>query len=151
MEWIAILFLLSMFIVLVLLLTRDYSDDALYVYTAAVPIGLPIIKTYEGTNLQSRDQDVVGVSFQINKNKDKYTYNYDSKYSMNITDVKVITDDGIVLIEMIPSNKRISGELYLSSTDRKYIRSGNSYLVCMVDGVEIQEPLKRIKILPSIK
>ncbi len=135
----------------ILILSKNYSDDDEYVYTAAIPIGLPIFQSYDNTAARSSHQDIIGVSINLGKKSDEYTYNYDKKYSHRINNVRVVTEDDIILLSMVPSDKKVSGELFLSTIDRKYIRSGKSYLVCNVDNQEVIEPLKRIKIVPDPK
>ncbi len=151
MEWKMIIALLYLFIMVILILSKNYSDDEEYVYTAAIPIGLPIFQSYDNTTIRSGHQDIIGVSIRLNKKNDEYTYSYDKRYTYRVDNARVVTEDDIVLLNMVPSDKKISGDLYLSTTDRKYIRRGKSYLTCNVDGSEITEPLTRIKIVPGPK
>lgn len=142
MDWGQLILFLFIIIFLVMFILRD-DDEEDFIYTASIPIGLPIVQRYEGSDLQSVQQDAIGVTIKLSP-KDTYTYSY--KRTHNIENIHIETYDKVMLLDMVPFNRSVSGELYLSSTDRRYIRNNQSYLVGTVNGKEIRKPLIKTRI-----
>lgn len=150
MDWgkLILIFYIVVFLVIFILKGEDQED---FVYTSSVPIGLPIIKTYEGTDIRSSVQDMIGVTIKINGRSDNFTYRFDKEYSQIYQNLRVETEDKVTLIDLIPSDKPVSGDLCLSSTDRRYIRNQETYLVYDFEGKNHRERLRKVRIKPLSK
>ena len=131
------------------ILRDDNEED--FIYTVSVPVGLPLIRTFEGTDMRSVNQDSIGVTIKLNNLNDNFTYHFDKKYSKDYKNLRVETEDNVILINMVPSEGSVSDELYMSSIDRRYIRNQQSYLVYNSKGDEKRKRLIKIKVLPDIK
>ena len=123
---------------------KEESEEN-YIYSAAINIGLPII--YVQGNLKYIKQDSIGFSFKVNKSQHSYTYSLDPKYGAS--NVRIETKDGKVIMELFPSVDTENGDIYLSLLDMKMLKDEEVYLVCVLNGEERYEPLKRIKIKSS--
>jgi len=145
MDWGKLILILYISILLLMFILRDDNQEN-FIYTASVPVGLPIINTYEGTDIQSTKQDIIGITIKIKDKSDDFTYWFDKKYNGEYQNIRVETEDGISLLDLIPSNGQVSGNLYLSSTDRRYIRNQETYLVYKKDGNKIRHRLRKIRI-----
>lgn len=150
MDWgkIVLILYIAIFIVMLIMKEEDQED---FIYSASIPIGLPIIGGYDTIGMNNCTQDVIGVTIQIKDTSDECTYNFDKKYKSFVNNARVETEDGVVLLDMIPSDKSNSEELCLSSTDRRYIRNQQTYLVYNKNNTEYKIPLKKIKIKPDPK
>lgn len=150
MDWGKLIFILYICIFLVMFILKE-DDQEDFIYTASIQVGLPIISTYAGTDIRSATQEVVGITIIIKDKSDNYTYKFGKNHAKDIQNVRVETGDKVTLINLIPSDSSESGELFLSSTDRRYVRNEETYLVYTKGAEEIRKRLNKVRLKPIPK
>lgn len=145
-KWLTLLFIMYVIVGIIYRYVTQDVDDPDYIYSCSVPIGDPIIEYYEN-GMMARSQESVGITIKLDKTKDTFTYINNEKF--NINDACVETEDGKIILELKPSDKTETGELFLSVTERICVRNQKTNLVCTIDGKKITRKLSKIYINPK--